>query len=102
VGVGKRGEPDLVLGEIKEQKALVTAERMETGNLGVRKLGDPLESTRNLGSESFSGLKRRDLRWNAQQRERELIEPTSIRKTGHQMREGLPSHSQGSPIIVPV
>ena len=27
-------------------------------------------------------------------RERELIEPTSSRKTGHQVREGLPYHSQ--------
>jgi hypothetical protein len=33
VVVGKRGEPDLVLGEGKEQKPLGSAERMETGNL---------------------------------------------------------------------
>jgi hypothetical protein len=26
--------------------------------------------------------------------ERELVEPTSSRKTGHQVRDGLPSHSQ--------
>jgi hypothetical protein len=29
-------------------------------------------------------------------RERDLIESTSGRKTGHQEREGLPSHSQNS------
>jgi hypothetical protein len=28
--------------------------------------------------------------------ERELIKPTSIRKLGHQVRNGLPSHSQNS------
>jgi hypothetical protein len=28
--------------------------------------------------------------------ERELVEPTSSRKTGHQVRNGLPSHSQNS------
>jgi hypothetical protein len=28
--------------------------------------------------------------------ERELVEPTSSRKTGYQVRNGLPSHSQNS------
>jgi hypothetical protein len=40
---------------------------------------DHLESTRELGIEKLSGLRGRDLRWNAQQWGRELIEYTSCR-----------------------
>jgi hypothetical protein len=55
-------------------------------------LWDPEECTRD-----------RDLRWNPDSRERELIEPTYSRKTGHQVRDGVATpQSHLWPIIVPV
>jgi hypothetical protein len=51
--------------------------------------GNPPEYTRDLGSERLSGLKARDPRQNALQWERELLEPTSSRKTEHQVRDGV-------------
>lgn len=48
----------------------------------------PPESTRDLGGERFPGLKDEM----PPSREKELIESTSSRKTGLQMR-GVPSHS---------
>jgi hypothetical protein len=49
-------------------------------------LGDSPECTRDLGGERLSGLKGRDLDEMYYSGERELVEPTSSRKTGHQMR----------------
>ena len=62
----ERGECDLVLGEGKKSQARGPAERMETDNLGNRRLRDafhPLpECTRDLGGERLLGLNKRDLR----------------------------------------
>ena len=54
--------------------------------------GDPLECTRDLGGERLSGIKGRSkghfiLDEMLDSRERELIELTSSRKTGHQVRD---------------
>jgi hypothetical protein len=55
----------------------------------------PPECTRDLGGRRFPGLKERDLRWN--------IEPTSSRKTGYQVRDGVAiPQSHLWPINVPV
>jgi hypothetical protein len=42
-----------------------------------------------LGGEKLPELKERDLNEMPNSRERELIEPTSSRKTRHQVRDGL-------------
>jgi hypothetical protein len=51
--------------------------------------GDSPECTRDLEDERLSGLKRKDqiLYEMLDSRERELREPTSSRKTGHQVRD---------------
>jgi hypothetical protein len=59
--------------------------------LGGRRWGDPLECTRDLRCERSSGLKGKDLRWSVLYWERELVESTSNRKTGHQV-EGWDCH----------
>ena len=59
--------------------------RRENWNRQPREIGgwgDPTECTRDLGGERLSGLKGRNLRWNAWSKEREIIEPTCSRKTG--------------------
>jgi hypothetical protein len=48
--------------------------------------GDRTNSTRDLGDENLSGFKGRDPRCNSDSREKELVEATSSRKTGHQVR----------------
>ena len=50
------------------EKTEITEDQQKEGKqatLGGRRLGDPPEYTRDLGSERFSGLKERDLRYNA-------------------------------------
>jgi hypothetical protein len=78
----------------------------KNGNRQHQEIGgwaNPLECTRDLGGERLSGLKGRDLKWNADSRKRELIEPTSSRKTWHQMRErGAIPQSELWLLIVPV
>ena len=54
-------------------------------------MGNPLECTRDLGDERILGLKQRDLDEMAYSGERELVESTSSRKTGHQV-EGWGCH----------
>jgi hypothetical protein len=49
----------------------------------------PLECTRDLGGEKLSGIKEESLDDMLNSRERELIETTSSRKTGHQVRDGV-------------
>jgi hypothetical protein len=57
---------------------------MEAGNLGRQEVeGDPLECTRDLGGDS-QDAKVRTLDEMLDSKEREFIEPTSSRKTGHQ------------------
>jgi hypothetical protein len=51
--------------------------------------GTTLECTRDLAGERLSGLKRRDLDEMLNSGERELVESTSNRKTGHQVRDGV-------------
>jgi hypothetical protein len=64
---------------------------METGILReIGSWGDPPECTRELGGERLSGLKGSvTLDEMPDSRERERIKPTSIRKTGHQVRDGV-------------
>jgi hypothetical protein len=50
---------------------------------------DPPECTRDLGDEKLSGLKVRTLDEMPYSEERELVEPTSSKKTGHQVRDGV-------------
>jgi hypothetical protein len=52
-------------------------------------MGNPLECTRDLGDERILGLKQRDLDEMAYSGERELVESTSSRKTGHQVEGGV-------------
>ena len=53
-------------------------------------MGYPPEFTRDLGGERLSRLKEREtLDEIPYSGERELVEPTSSRKTGHQMRDGV-------------
>jgi hypothetical protein len=59
---------------------------MEICNLGGWEVGDPLECTRDLGGERLSGLKGKCLDEMLNSGERELIESTSSRKTGHQVK----------------
>ena len=49
--------------------------------------GDPPECTIGLGGERLTGSKGETLDQIFYIRERELVEPTSSRKTGHQVRE---------------
>ena len=60
---------------------------MKTGNLLRQEVGEgvPPECTRDLGGERFSGLKDEM----PDSRERERVDPTSSRKTEHQVREGV-------------
>jgi hypothetical protein len=70
----------------------------------IRGWRDPPECTRDLGDERLSGLKGvGGLDEMPYSRERELIEPTSSRKTEHQvrLRDAIPQ-SLLWPIIVPV
>jgi hypothetical protein len=72
-----------------------------SGNRRLR--GDLPKCTRDLAGKRLLRTKGRDLRWHADSRDRELIEPTSSRKTGHQVRDGVAiPQSQFWPIIVPV
>jgi hypothetical protein len=48
---------------------------------GNRRLGEPTECTRDLGGERLPGI----IMPNS--KERELLDPTSSRKTGHQVRD---------------
>jgi hypothetical protein len=66
-------------------------------------LGDLPECTRDLGGERLSGLKGGTLDEMPESREREFIEPTSSRKTGHQVGDGVViPQLQLFSIIVPV
>ena len=69
---------------------------METGNLGRQKVGNAPETWE---VRNCQDSKRGTLDEMPYSREKELIDPTSSRKTGHQMRGGIPQ-SQLSPIIL--
>ena len=87
-----RGKPDLVLGEGKE--ALRASKK--NGNRQLQEIegcGDPPECTRDLGGERLPGLKGKTLYETPNSRDRELTEPPSSRKTGHQVRDGVASDS---------
>jgi hypothetical protein len=54
-------------------------------------------NSKNTQNVVIAWIKHRDISFkNTDSRERELIEPISSRKTGHQVREGLPFHSHNS------
>jgi hypothetical protein len=74
------------------------ARRMETGNLGRYQVGGTLQNVPEIWEVRDSqDSKGGTLNKMPDSRERELIEPTSSRKTGHQVREiGFPSHSHNS------
>jgi hypothetical protein len=102
VGVG--GEPDLVLSEEKGLEYWGPAERMETGNLRRQEGGGTLQNTPETwevkDSEDSKGGTLDEM---TNSRERELIEPTSSRKTGHQVWDGVAiPQSKLWPISVPV
>jgi hypothetical protein len=87
-GVGTRGEPDLLLGEGKGLKTWESAERMETGKLRKQEVGGTLQNA----AETLEVKNSRDSKGGTldkmpNSRERELIELTFSRKTGHQLRE---------------
>jgi hypothetical protein len=103
-GVRRRGEPDLVLGEGKGQKPWGPAERMETGNLRKQEVDGTLQNA----PESWEVRDSQDLNWRTLNKmphsgERELMKPTSSRKTEHQVRDGVAiPQTQFWPIIGPV
>ena len=66
-------------------------------------MGVPPECTRDLGGEGLSGSKGRTLDEMPYSSERELVKPTSSRKKGHQVRDGVAiPQSKFQPIIVPI
>jgi hypothetical protein len=84
-----REEGNLIWYWVRERTEALRASR-KNGNRQCQEIGgwgDPSEYTRDMGTERFSGLEGRDLRFNS--RERELIEPTSSREAGHQVRDGV-------------
>jgi hypothetical protein len=72
----------------------------KNGNRQPREVGsweDPLECTKTWEVRVSQDSKGGTLDEMPESRERELVEPNSSRKTGHQVREGgLPSYSQNS------
>jgi hypothetical protein len=96
-GVGRRGEPDLVLREGKSIEAL--GARRKKGSRQPQEIGgcgDPPECTRDLGGERLSGIKGRDLDEMLNNKERELIVSTSIRKAASS--EGWGCHPTVKPL----
>jgi hypothetical protein len=77
---------------------------METGNLGKYEVEGTFQNAPETWEVRYSqDSKGGTLDEMLNSRERELIEPTSSRKTEHQMREGVAiPQSKFSPIIVPV
>jgi hypothetical protein len=67
----------------------ISTKEWKQANSGDRRLGNTLEYTRHLGGERLSELKGRDLM--PYRGEKELVEPTSSKKTGHQV-EGWGCH----------
>jgi hypothetical protein len=81
---------------VRERTEAPRASR-KNGNRQLLEIGgweDLAECTRDLGGERLSGLKAGTLDEMFYSRERKLIEPTSSRKIGHQVRNRFPSHSQ--------
>ena len=63
VRAGRRGEPDLILGEGKRTEALRASRK--NGNMQPQEIGgweNPPECTRDLGGKRLSGIKGTDLR----------------------------------------
>jgi hypothetical protein len=90
VELGGGGELDLVVGEGKGQKPRGSTERMETGNLRKQEVGGTLQNAPETweirdSQESKGGT----LGEMPDSRDREVIGPTSSRKTEHQVRDGV-------------
>ena len=83
----QREETDLLLGEEKELKASRKSGTRQPWEVGCWR--DPPECTRDLGAQRLSGLKGRTLDEMPYSKERELIEPTSSRKTECEVRDGV-------------
>jgi hypothetical protein len=75
------------LGEGKRQKSLGPAERMETGNLRKQDGGALQNAPETWEVRDSQESKGGTLDEMANIKERELIEPTSSRKIGHQVRD---------------
>ena len=88
----------------KSDIAWGSAERMETGILGRYEVrGTLLNEPETWEVRDSQDSKEGTLDEMPDSRERELIEPTSVRKTGHQMRDGVAiPQSKLWPRIVPV
>ena len=87
-GWGKRGERNWVMGGGKRLKSLRDSRKKR--NMKPQEVGgwrDPPEYTRDLGGERL--LLRGTLEEISYIGERELVEPTSSRKTGYQVRDGV-------------
>lgn len=78
----------------------------KNGNRQPRDVGGwvyPIECIRDLGGEKLSGLKLGELDEMPYSGERELVEPTSSRKAGHQVRDEVAiSQSKTQTISLPV
>jgi hypothetical protein len=86
--MGARGEADLVLGEGKGLKSREPAGRMETGNLKKEEVWRTLQNAPETWEvKNSQDSKGGTLDEMSDSRERELIKPTSSRKTGYQVRE---------------
>ena len=91
MGEGKRGLWSSIGGEQKWSPEGQQNKWKQSTFWEVEGRGEPLECTRDMGGERSSGLKGRDLRWNASIGEKELVEVISNRKIGHRI-EGWCSH----------
>jgi hypothetical protein len=68
-----------------------------TSRLGGKRLGGTSRMDQTPGSKRHSALKGRNPTWNSIHRGKgKLIDPTSSRKAGHQVKNGLLSHSENS------
>jgi hypothetical protein len=100
-----KGEPDLISGEGKGLKPWDWGQQKEfkQATSGNRRLGDPhpqLETWEVTDSQDSKGGTLDEI---PESRERELIEPTSSRKTEHQARDWIPILQLHLwPIIVPI
>jgi hypothetical protein len=97
---GPSEDASVPLGREKKQSQVGRegpGEIMETGNLRREEVGGTLQNAPETWEVRDSqDSKGRTLDEMPNSRKRELIAPNSSRKTGHQVRDGLPFHSQNS------
>ena len=90
-GVRERGEPDLVLSEGKECSSEGQQKECKQATSGNRRVGDtpPPETLKTWEVRDSQDAKGGTLHEMLNCREKELKEPTSSRKTGHHVRDGV-------------